>query len=151
MATNHEIALVRAQGSTVQDKEVYWIFSRAQVEFLLKGLDLVDSSEHGIKARYQEMILPVLSLEDHFDIREPTDSVKDKYIVVRSVDGANKLQRLIVSNSSSPQFQVADSSFSPLADFSLPAHSEHILGAYSFAGEKVGVVPDIAGICLELS
>lgn len=150
MATDHEIALVRAVGPGEQEKEIFWIFSRAQIEFVLKELDHFSSSTGKVMARYQEMTLPVLSLEENYGILDSEGAASSKYLVIRSVDAEGKIRRMIVGSSASPQFSLLDTDFSPLPDFSLPANSGQILGAYSLGGDKVGVVPDVINICQAL-
>lgn len=150
MGTDHEVALVRAECGIEENQDIYWLFSRAQVEFVLKELDLVETSDGMVMSRYQEMVLPVLSLEKHFALSE-SDSVEDKkFLVLRSVDQNKKLHRVIVHSRFSPQFMKLNRSFEAAVGFSTPENSDHILGAYNLSGDKIGVVPDVASICLNL-
>lgn len=147
MGTDLEVALVRAGCRNAENQELYWIFSRAQLEFVLKELELVDSSNSQVVARYQEMVLPVLSLEQYFGFSGGGAGDNKKFMVLRSVDENKKLQRLIVQSDSSPQFLKLTNSFSAMVDFSTPKNSGQIRGAYSLGRNKVGVVPDMDGIC----
>ena len=149
MATGQEIALVRARTNSEQGEKVYWIFSRAQIEFVLKELDHEASASGQTVARYQDITLPVLSLEKHYGMGEEAEK-SSKYLVLRAVDKSGKLQRLIVACGASPQFLVPDSGVTDTTDFSLLANPEDVLGIYRLGGEKIGVVPDIARICAEL-
>lgn len=147
MGTDLEVALVRAGCNSEENQKIYWIFSRAQLEFVLKELDHTDSSSSPVIARYQEMLLPVLSLEDYFGFTAAVDGEHKKYMVLRSVDENKKLTRLIVHSNFSPQFLKLTNSFASLTDFTVPDNSNHIRGAYSIGGDKVGVVPDVGSIC----
>ncbi len=150
MGTDHEVALVRAECSVKDNQELFWLFSRAQVEFVLQELDLVETSDGMVMSRYQEMVLPVLSLENHFAFTTRDAREGNKFLVIRSVDNNKKLHRLIVHSSFSPQFLKLSSSFDGVVGFSTPEKSGHILGAYSLGVGKIGVVPDVVSICLGL-
>ena len=147
MGTDLEIVLVRAGCSSEKNQEIYWIFSRAQLEFVLKELDHDDSSGSPVIARYQDMLLPVLSLGDYFGFTVDAVGESQKYMVLRSADENKKLTRLIVPSNFSPQILKLTNAFASLTDFTTPANSFHIRGAYSLGRDKVGVVPDVGSIC----
>ena len=147
MRTDQELALVRAACRKENNQELYWLFSRAQVEFVLKELDLVNTSSGLIMSRYQEMVLPVLSLETYFAVAESSGLPENKFLVIRSVDQNQKLHRLIVQSTFSPQFMKLAGSFNTVGGFTTAENRGHILGAYSLGSDKVGVVPDVVSIC----
>ncbi len=150
MKTDLEIAIVRASCNSDENQELYWIFSRSQLEFVFKELDRVDGSKSRVMATYQDVSLPVISLEQYFGFVPYNAKESSKYMVLCAVDKQQKLIKMIVESGASPKFFKLTRSFVALDSFSAPKSSEHLLGAYSLGKSKVGIVPDIVGIVEEI-
>ena len=151
MGADLEVAIVRACCSRAENQELYWMFSRSQLEFVLKELDVVDELTSKMEARYQDMLLPVLSLENYFGFLADTEKMNQKHMVLRAADENRNLRRLIVQSAHSPKFFNLTKSFISLDSFSVPQNSKHMCGAYSLGRGKVGLVPDVISICIEIS
>lgn len=150
MRTDLEVTIVRASCNSGEKQELYWIFSRSQLEFVLKELDKVDASKPCVMASYQDVSLPVISLEQHFGYVPYNVKESSKYMVLRAVDEQQQVRKMIVQSRESPKFFKLTRSFVALDRFSAPKSSEHVLGAYSLGKNKVGIVPDVAKICEKL-
>ncbi|PHR25965.1 MAG: hypothetical protein COA36_13945 [Desulfotalea sp.] len=149
MGTDFEIVIIRASCRTEDNHELFWIFSRAQLEYVVKELELAEDSEWQMAARYRNMVLPVISLEKYFGYISKANGGNHKYMVLRSVDGKRNVQRIIVQSESSPKFFKLTKTFSSLDAFVSPQKSKHLWGVYSLGVGKVGIVPDLVNICLE--
>lgn len=146
MRNDLEVAIVRACCNSCEQEELFWIFSRSQLEFVLKDLDLVNSSKSIEMAKYQDLSLPVIFLEKHYGYVGKVPIENAKYMVLCSVDEEKKVRRMIVQSGDAPKFFKLTRSFAALDTFSVPENSEHVLGAYSLGKGKIGIVPDLVGI-----
>ncbi len=142
-----EIATIKANNVTFQGCELYWIFSRNQLEFLFKEVELFSSPTSVITAKYQEVMLPVINLEKYYGLAEKFKNGPPKYIVVRSVTENKELVKLIIQTPQPLKIQTVEEGFTSLqASPKLPKNSKDVLGMYSLAPDKVGIVPDLAGM-----
>ena len=146
MKTDLEVSIVRASCNSADQGELYWIFSRSQLEFVLKDLEQVDTSKSIAMARYQDQNLPVVSLENHYGYAGSAIKQSSKYMVLCAVDKKKDVRRIIAHAADAPKFFKLTRSFAALDTFSAPENSEHILGAYSLGKGKIGIVPDLVGI-----
>jgi len=149
MKTDLEVAIVRACCNS-SDKELYWIVSRSQLEFVVKDLDQADASKSPVMASYQGESLAVVCLEKYFGYVAYKANESPQYMVLRSVDKQNQVRKLIVQSGDSPKFFKLTRSFAALDTFLAPENSEYILGVYSLGKGKIGIVPDIVGIVEKL-
>jgi hypothetical protein len=128
-----EIATIKANNVTFQGCELYWIFSRNQLEFLFKELEIFSSPSLVATAKYQEVMLPVINLE--------------KYVVVRSVNEQQELVKLIIQTPQALKIQALETGFMSLQSSpTLPKNNQDVLGIYSLAADKIGIVPDFVGM-----
>jgi hypothetical protein len=146
MRTDLEVAIVRASCNSGDNQELYWIFSRSQLEFVSKELDRADDSISKEMARYQDVSLPVISLEQHFGYIPYNTKESPKYMVLCGVDRQKKIRKVIVTSDESPKFFKLNRSFAALDTFVVPKSHEHVLGAYSLGKGKIGIVPDVVGV-----
>lgn len=146
MKTDLEVAIVRAFCNSFDQEELYWIFSRSQLEFVLKDLEKVDDSKSTVLARYKDHSLPVVFLEKHFGYVDRSTRHDAKYMVICSVDKQKTVKKIIVDSRDSPKIFKLTRSFPPVDTFTTPENSKHVLGVYSLGKGKIGIVPDIAGI-----
>ncbi len=141
-----EIATIKAN-NVFQGCELYWIFSRNQLEFLLREVELFSSPTAVITAKYQEVMLPVINLEKYYGLAEKFKNGPPKYVVVRSVNEKKEMVKLIIQTPQSVKIQTVEEHFTSLQSSpNLPKNSEHVLGMYSLTDGKVGIVPDLVGM-----
>lgn len=140
-----EIATIKANITTFLGCELFWLLSRTQLEFLLKELEISSSPPFAAKARYQGVMLPVISLEKHYGLKEIDQKSPLKYLVVKSVNEKKELEKIIVQTPQTLKIQTLEGISSMQAP-ALPRKSENVLGMYSLAPGKLGIVPDFTGI-----
>jgi hypothetical protein len=144
-----EIATIKANTTTFLGGELFWILSRNQLEFIFKEIEISSSPPFAAKARYQGVMLPVISLEKHYGLKEIDQDSPLKYLVVRSVNEKKELEKVIVQTPRTLKIQTLEG-FSSLQASALPRNSENVLGMYSFEPGRLGIVPDFAGIIRSL-
>ncbi len=145
-----EIALIKANSPTIQGMEFYWLFSRNQLEFLLKEVEIFLSPPLVATAKYQETMLPVINLEQHFGLAEKDQSGSPKYLVIRSADEKKELVKLIVETTQALKIQKLEPEWKASQETVLPKHGEHVLGMYFLAVDKLAVVPDFIAMSRSL-
>lgn len=141
-----EIATIKANITTFLGEELFWILSRNQLEFLFKEIEISSSPPFAAKARYQGVMLPVISLEKHYGLKEIDQDSPLKYLVVRSVNGKKELEKIIVQTPGTLKIQTLLEGVSSLQTPSLPQNNENVFGMYSLEPGKLGIVPDFTGI-----
>ncbi len=146
MEIQHEIALIRAHCLPVEKHDVYWLFGKSQLEFVLKDVELFASPSRVPTAKYRETMLPVVSLEKYFGIAMNYENIDTKYLVIRSVNGKNEMIKLIIKTVHSLKVQKLETDFSTATSVHFPQNSDSVLGIYSLPGKRIAVVPDIAKI-----
>jgi len=145
-----EIALIKANSPIFRGCEFYWLFSRSQLELLLKEVEIFSSPPFASTVKYQETMLPVINLEQHYGLAEKDQSGSSKYLVIRSADEKKELTKLIVPTKQTLKIQKLESEWKPLQSPVLPKHSEHVLGMYFLAADKLAVVPDFIAMSRSL-
>lgn len=145
-----EVATIQANCELQNGYRLYWLISRNQLEFILQHLEVFRSPPFAATAQYQEVMLPVISLEKHFGLVEENSGKSSKYLVVRAADANQKLIRLIVETPSSPKMQKLEMGFAAFGAFALPKNNVDIFGIYSLSESALAIVPDIAGISRSL-
>ncbi|MGB3211155.1 MAG: chemotaxis protein CheW [Desulforhopalus sp.] len=145
-----EIAIVKANSATLEGCELYWLLSRSQLEFLFKEVEIFSSPPFVATAQYRETMLPVVSLEKYYGLEEKIVNGPHKYIVVRSVNEKNEMVKLIVQTVQTLKIHKLETGFASLSSPILPKNSEDILGIYSLANGKLGIVPDFVGLSRSL-
>lgn len=145
-----EVALVKANSPAFHGLEFHWLFSRNQLEFLLREVEIFLSPPLVATAKYQETMLPVVNLEQHYGLAEKDQSGSPKYLVIRSADEKKELIKLIVQTSQTLKIQKLESEWKPSQETVLPKHSEHVLGMYFLAADKLAVVPDFIAMSRSL-
>jgi len=145
-----EIALIKANSPAFRGCEFYWLFSRNQLEFLLKEVEIFSSPPFVATAKYQETMLPVINLEQYYGLAEKDRSGSTKYLVIRSADEKKELIKLIVQTTQTLKIQKLESEWKPSQDSVLPKHGEQVLGMYFLAEDKLAVVPDFIAMSRSL-
>jgi hypothetical protein len=145
-----EIATIKANSANFQGCELYWILSRNQLEFLFKEIEIFSSPPFVATAKYKEAMLPVINLEKYYGLEEKDLSGASKYLVIRSVNEEKELVKFIVQTSQTLKIHKLESEFESLQFPTLPQNSKDVLGMYSLATGKVGVVPNFVGMSRSL-
>jgi len=146
MEKQNEIALVRAHCLPVEKHDVYWLFGKSQLEFVLKDVESSASPSRVPAAKYRDMMLPVVSLEKYFGIAMNYENIDTKYLVVRSVNGKGKMIKLIIKTVHSLKVHKLETEFSTITSVRFSQNGEDVLGTYSLSGNRIAVVPDIVKI-----
>lgn len=141
-----EIATIKANSTAFHGWEIFWILSKNQLELLFKELDMFSSSPSGDTAKYQDVMLPVINLENYYGLEVYDKSNQAKYLVVRSVNEKKELVKLIVEIPQKYTLQKLTEGLDPLESPVIPQNGENVLGIYSLAPGQLGVVPDFARI-----
>lgn len=145
-----EVATMQANCEILDGYQLYWLVSRNQLEFILQHLEVFRSPPFAATAQYQEVMLPVISLEKHFGLTEKSSGKSSKYLVLRAADANQALIRLIVETPSSPKIQKLEKDSTSFTALALPKNNVDILGIYSLSESALAIVPDIAGISRSL-
>lgn len=145
-----EIAIIKANSDSMQGYSVYWLLGRNQLEFVFQEVEIFSSPSLGSTAKYQDVMLPVVNLEEYFGLEDKGDVSPPRYLVVRSVNEQKEMVKLIVKTAQILKIQKLETEFKPLQSKALPKNNENVLGMYSFAEDKFAVVPDFVGMSQSL-
>ncbi len=143
--------MIKANSTPLAGFELYWLLSRSQLEFIFQELRVVPTSSGIAGARYQDVLLPVISLEEYYGLPVTGPGRPIKYLVVRSVSGDNALVRLILQTPCILKIDQVQSAVAYPERLSLPQNGGDILGIYFLSDRTLGIVPDLAAISLSLS
>jgi hypothetical protein len=146
MEKQHEIIQVRAHCLPLEGFELYWLFGKSQLEFVLKDIELFASPSRVSTTRYGDKMVPVISLEKYFGIEVKYENIDKKYLVIRAVNEKNEMIKLIIQTIHSLQVQKLGMEFTARSSVHFPDNRGAILGTYSLPGNKIVVVPDIVKI-----
>lgn len=150
--TVREVVALRANSPPFQGCELSWLFSRSQLEFILRDIEIIETPPFFSTAHYHEEILPVVGLERHYGLEETERAGNLKHLVLRAAQAPRKLVKLIVSTPENVQIQRLDATGTvALQPLPLPKNGTDVLGTYSLSIGRIGIVPDIVAIrhCLE--
>ena len=150
METKLEVVIIKANTPLLGGLPLYWLLSRNQLEFILQDITVFQSPPLIATAQYQEAMLPVLNLEEHFGLPEIVPGRSIKYLVVRAVTAEKTLIKVIIRTPHALKMQKLETGFAASRLPSLPRNNDHLLGIYTMQDGGVGLVPDVAGICHSL-
>jgi hypothetical protein len=145
-----EVAMIQTNTDLLNGYELYWVVSRNQLEFILQDIEVFHSPPFVATALYQEKMLPVISLEDHFGLVEKKRGRSKKYLVLKAADANQVLVRLIVETQFLVKMQRLEEGLASFGALALPKNNVDLLGVYSLSASAVALVPDIAGISRSL-
>ncbi len=145
-----EIATIKSNSAHFHGWEIFWILSKNQLELLFKEMETFSSSPSMVTATYQDVMLPVINLENYYGLEVNGRSKPPKYLVVRSVNEKKELVKLIIEIPEKYTLQKLTAGFESLQSPVIPLNSENVLGVYSLAPGQLGVVPDFARISQSL-
>lgn len=150
METKLEIAIIQANTPTGKEGRFFWLLSRHQLEFILKDVKVFQSPTLAAAARYKEIILPVISLEEHFGMVVEATQRTLKYLVVCAATDEKTVARLIVATPHGVRLDKLEPGFGVASDLMVPRNDGDLLGRYTLPTGGVGLVPDITAITQSL-
>jgi hypothetical protein len=146
-----EIATIKANTPPFGGVDLCWLFSRNQLEFILQDITVFQSSPLVTTAEYQETILPVINLEQHFGLPEIRQGRLFKYLVVRAVAAEKTLAKVIIKTPQALKIQQLENIFTASKTLSLPRNNTDQMGTFSMPDGSIGIFPDFAGISRALN
>lgn len=150
MGNQPELATFKANCSSGNGFDLYWIVSRTQIEFILKDIDAFSSPGIATTTQYQGSMLPVIGLETFFGLAIKEAGAALKYIVLRAVNKEQELVRLMVETPYSVKFVKYEGQFRPLQNLKVPKNGSSLLGVYTLEEGRVGMMPDLVAIANSL-
>jgi hypothetical protein len=151
MENKLEIATIKANTPSFGGANLCWLFSRNQLEFILQDITVFQSSPLVTTAEYQETILPVINLEQHFGLPEIGQGRLFKYLVVRAVAVEKTLAKVIVKTPQALKIQQLENIFTAPKTLLLPRNNTDLIGVFSMPDGSTGIFPDFAGISRSLN
>lgn len=153
MESTREIALVLANTFPHEGRNVYWVFSRKQIEYILTELESKGpgSGAQLMKARYLDEVLSVISLEHHFGLKRRNTKLSDKYIVTKAVSADGELKKTMLHSVYPVRMRVLNFSSTSISPDILLKNREDVLGCFTQGKRHLFIVPDLAGIIQKYS
>lgn len=147
MQTKLEVATIKANTPSLGKFQLYWLLSRNQLEFILQDITVVQSPQRIAMVQYQDAMIPVINLEQHFGLGEAGGHKSAKYLVIRAVTSEKTLVKAIIETVHVVKMQTLETGFAAASQlFSLPKNNDDLLGMYAMPDGSLGIVPDVAGI-----
>jgi hypothetical protein len=141
-----EIAMLKANSKPLAGFELYWLLSRRQLESVFQEMRIMPTFSGIAAAQYQDVLLPVISLEQYYGLPVTGPGRPLKYLVVRSVGNDNTLVRLILQTPCVLRIDQVRSAVAFSGQLFLPENGGDILGIYFLSDRTLGIVPDLARI-----
>jgi len=145
-----EVALIMADLPAVKGWQVHWLLSKKQIEYILTDIAALPPSPENPRlqrAQYQEAVLPVVSLEQHFGFRAQTSSPgRYRYIVAKSPAPDGGLARAILRVCHPVRVRKLNFNSSPAQRPEVGKNSAHILGTFTLPENLLVIIPDLAAI-----
>lgn len=144
-----EVAIIMANTPPVEGWHIHWLISKKQVEYILTDIAALPPGgeyPHLQRAQYQEEMLPVISLEQHFGLDEPPQSAGYRYLVTKSPHEAGRVTRAILRFSHPVRVRKLNFNSTPTQHTGLQENVEHILGAFTLPDNQLVIIPDIPAI-----
>jgi chemotaxis signal transduction protein len=155
MENNRKIIVIQANSLPGQDGQIFWLFSKNQLELVIKEIDPVSvtSADPCCEATiaWQGEILPVVHLEKYFALPESSHSSPARYLILKgAVQKEQGVQAARIAIPVYAEMKMGSLNFAgkSLAPVFLKTNGHDILGSYSLAGGKVVVIPDIGRIAM---
>lgn len=104
MNKTREVILIKADVKKIRKRDVFWVLSRTQIEHVVQDIDVcpVPFAPPYIRgvAAWQNMVLPVLSLERFFGFSPVGAGTVKRRIVVKTVADSEPrtVKRLLIDN-----------------------------------------------------
>jgi hypothetical protein len=146
MEAKSEIVIIRANTPSFGGVTLSWLFSRNQLELILQDITIFQSSPLVTTAEYQDTLLLVVNLEQHFGLPEEKETRLPKYLIMRAVSDDNKLVRVIIKTPHALKIQPLEGLFAAPKHLSFPKNQSDILGAFAMSEGTLAIFPNIAHI-----
>lgn len=147
--TQPEIALIMANTEPFEGWTIHWLLSKKQVEYILTDIAALPPGgeyPHLQRAQYQEEMLPVIRLEEHYGLAEPPASAGYRYIVTKNPGTEGQLVRAIIRFSHPIRVRKINFNSVPTQITGLKKNSTHVLGAFTLPDNQLLIMPDIVAI-----
>jgi hypothetical protein len=149
MKDSRKIIVIQSNSSALEDNQLFWLFSKNQLELVLKEIDpaMVEPASDYCQATitWQDEILPVVSLEKYFGIAAIHQATPTKYILLKGAQkGKQEVHVAMIAVPIFSDLKIGSVNFSgtSISPTVLKANETDILGAYEHRDRKI-IVPDI--------
>ncbi len=144
-----EIAIIQANALPVNGTILHWVLSRKQIVYVLHEIE--ESVAAGVngrfpEAKYLEVQLPVIDLEEYYGIKYSFKSKTAYYVVVRATTADHSLGLAIIRSVFPARIRKLNFTTAPLDTTGLFDNSGNILGSFLMDERNAVVIPDIAAI-----
>jgi len=145
-----EVALIMADLPIVKGWQIHWLLSKKQIEYILTDITALPPSAENPRlqrAQYQEAVLPVFSLEQHFGFKAQTSSPgRLSYIVTKSPAPDGRLVKAILRVNHPVRVRKLNFNSNPAQRPMVGKNSAHVLGAFTLPENLLVIIPDLAAI-----
>jgi len=150
MTEKRDILLVKSSGSGADDAHLYWLFSKSQLEMVLRDIVVQSapapmSLAQGV-VNWQDEALPLVSLESYYGMAKRAVAQPTRYLFIKGaarVAGEVRLAMIVVPISAEMRMGALDIAGTPIAPLPLKENGTDIHGTYALADGGVAVVPDV--------
>ncbi len=154
MAQRAEIIMIPADILQVKEWQVFWAFSKKQLDMVLQEVEFVEvgaAPEDYLlsKALWQQEKLAVVSLEKYFGIPQPKVSQADKCAVLKDVvekGSGPEIGRIMVKIGGNIRVKEVDFTSMATSPSMLPTRQEDVRGVYSLSDKHLLVFPNVEKI-----
>lgn len=154
MDESRKVVVVRSTGTVDGKALLYWMFSRRQLEMVLREIDpvpVLPAAEGFCEAAiaWQEEILPVVSLEKYYGLAEGVRTVPGKHLVLKAAEQLGdevSVSMIVLPVHTDLQMGSVNGGGRPIDPGFLKINAADILGAFELAAQQIVVLPDICRI-----
>lgn len=144
-----EVALIMANTAPVNGLNIYWLISKKQIEYLMTdiaGLPATAEQPDRQRAQYQDEVLPVFSLENHYGLEELSPSASYRYIVTKNPVPEQGISKAILRLSHPVRVRKLTFEATPAQFTGLRENEADILGAFTLADNQLVIIPDLSAL-----
>ena len=154
MDESRKVVVVRSTGTVDGKGILYWMFSRKQLEMVLREIEpapVLPAAEGFCEAAiaWQEEILPVVCLEKYFGLAEETQAPPGRHLVLKAAAQQGdevSVSMIVLPVYTDLQMGSVSGGGKPVAPDFLKINAGDILGAFELAAGKIAILPDICRI-----
>ncbi len=144
-----EIAIFKANTTNTEGRDIYWVLSKIQIEYILHEITALPPSAEQPqlqRTQYLEESLPVLSLEKYYGLQELPLRSTYGYVVAKIPMNTGSMQKAVLRTNNPVRIRKLTFNAEPAEHTGLPEHSEDIIGMFSLPENQLLIVPNIAAI-----
>lgn len=150
MTEKRDIILVESCGGGADDERLYWLFSKNQLEMVLRDIVVQPvpgptSPAQGV-VNWQDDDLPLVSLESYYGMAGTAAAQSKRYLFIKGaarVAGEVRLAMIVVPIYAEMRMGALDIAGTPMSPLRLKENSTDIHGIYALEDGGVAVVPDV--------